>query len=82
MRNCGEEIEMSVVCVYICLTFKKMYLRCPSINVYVILKYYKFYRLTDLQLKIDKYVEEKPLEKLKHIIVGAICLAKHPQTNK
>jgi len=31
---------------------------------------------------IDKYIEEKQLEKLKHIINGAICLAKHPQTNK
>jgi len=30
---------------------------------------------------IDKYVEEKQPAKLKHVISGAICLAKHPQTN-
>lgn len=37
--------------------------------------------LENLQLLIDKYVEEKQLEKLKHVIKGAICLAKYPQTN-
>ncbi|XP_060837177.1 putative ATP-dependent RNA helicase TDRD12 isoform X2 [Rhopalosiphum padi] len=42
-------------------------------------KYYD--RLGDLQLMIDKYVEEKQPAKLKHVISGAICLAKHPQTN-
>lgn len=39
-------------------------------------------RVNDLQLMIDKYIEEKQLAKLKHVINGAICLAKHPHTNK
>ncbi|XP_025202131.1 putative ATP-dependent RNA helicase TDRD12 [Melanaphis sacchari] len=42
-------------------------------------KYYD--RLNDLQLMIDKYVEENQPTKLKYVINGAICLAKYPQTN-
>ncbi|XP_015363727.1 PREDICTED: putative ATP-dependent RNA helicase TDRD12 [Diuraphis noxia] len=43
-------------------------------------KYYD--RLDNLQLMIDKYIEEKQLTKLKHIINGALCLAKYPKTDK
>ncbi|CAI6365293.1 unnamed protein product [Macrosiphum euphorbiae] len=39
-------------------------------------------RLNNLQLMIDKYIEEKQLNKLNDVINGAICLAKYPHTNK
>ncbi|XP_060864055.1 putative ATP-dependent RNA helicase TDRD12 isoform X2 [Metopolophium dirhodum] len=56
------------------------YLISPKLFFVENTKYYD--RLNNLQLLIDKYIEEKQLIKLKHVINGAICLAKHPFTNK
>lgn len=40
------------------------------------------FRYSDLQEKIDCFIEEKKVEKLKHIVKGTFCLAKNPNTDK
>lgn len=48
----------------------------------MITPYVMFFRVKNLMVLITEYVEQKKVEKLKQVCLGAICLAKYPETDQ